>query len=67
LLGHDPMMPVARCTQIGSNGIALHGTIKFPSAGVSQVADSTYSPRAGGRTEFRQRRLRAARQADGQG
>jgi HK97 family phage prohead protease len=43
LLGHDPMMPVARCSRINANGIALHGTIKFPSAGVSQVADNTYS------------------------
>jgi HK97 family phage prohead protease len=43
LLGHDPMMPVARCSQISANGIALHGTIRFPSAGVSQVADNTYS------------------------
>jgi HK97 family phage prohead protease len=42
LLGHDPMMPVARCAQISANGIALHGTIKFPTAGVNQVADSTY-------------------------
>jgi HK97 family phage prohead protease len=43
LLGHDPMMPVARCAQINANGIALHGRIKFPTAGVSQVADNTYS------------------------